>query len=127
MPMNIAMSVFSDLVREVLEELLADMDDELRLQAGTVLVYSADVPEHDCRGANHHDLLGIFQGVPRPKRTVFSSVPQPPDSITVFRRAHLRICRNRAELSREVRATLVHEFGHYFGFTEQDLAARGLS
>ncbi len=125
--MNISMSAFSDLVREILEELLDDMDDELRLQAGTVLVYSADVPERDCGGGNHHDLLGLFQGVPRPKRTVFASVPQPPDSITVFRRAHLRICRNRAELRHEVRATLIHEFGHYFGFSERELAARGLS
>jgi predicted Zn-dependent protease with MMP-like domain len=125
--MNISISAFSDLVKDVLDELLADMDDELRFQAGTVLVYSADVPEHDRGGGNYHDLLGLFQGVPRPKRTVFASVPQPPDSITVFRRAHLRLCRNRAELRQEVRATLIHEFGHYFGFSERELADRGLS
>lgn len=125
--MNISMPTFSDLVREVLEKLLADMDDDLRLQAGEVLVYSSDAPDNTCGYSSNHNLLGLYQGVPRPKRTVFAPVPHPPDTITIFRRAHLRLCRNRAELRREIRATLIHEFGHYFGFSERELAARGLN
>jgi len=125
--MNLSLSAFSDLVKEVLEELTAAMDDELRNQAAEVLVYSADVPEGKAGCLDRLGLLGLYEGVPRPERTVFASIPRPPDSITVFRRAHLRICSDRAELRAEIRATLIHEFGHYFGFSEQELADRGLS
>jgi predicted Zn-dependent protease with MMP-like domain len=37
----------------------------------------------------------------------------------------LEMCADEVELRREIRITLVHEFGHFFGFEEGELEARG--
>jgi predicted Zn-dependent protease with MMP-like domain len=44
-----------------------------------------------------------------------------PTVITIFRRPHEELCRTRAELLRQIRATVIHELAHHFGFEEEDL------
>lgn len=44
-----------------------------------------------------------------------------PDRITVYRKPLLEHCRTRDELLREIRLTVIHEVGHYFGLSDEDL------
>ena len=64
-------------------------------------------------------LLGLFHGIPRTDKSVFFS--SPPDRIFLFQRNIEAICANDAEVRRQIRATLLHEVGHYFGLTEGEL------
>lgn len=65
-------------------------------------------------------LLGLYQGIPLLARGgAYSLVP--PDRITLFREPILSRCRTEAEVVREVRATLLHELGHYFGLDDAEL------
>ena len=65
------------------------------------------------------DLLGLYYGVPLSERDfMYSALP---DRVALFRGPILRICRNRREVIREVRDTLVHELGHHFGLEEDDM------
>ncbi len=44
-----------------------------------------------------------------------------PDEIAVFRGPINRVARSRAEAVREVRETVIHELGHYFGLGDDDM------
>ena len=45
----------------------------------------------------------------------------PPDHITIYRGPILALCRTRADVIREIRDTVVHEVGHYFGLQDDEL------
>ena len=44
-----------------------------------------------------------------------------PDKITVYRRPLLAACHTQRELRDEVRLTVLHEIGHYFGIDDAEL------
>ena len=64
-------------------------------------------------------LLGLFHGIPRTEKSVFYS--SPPDRIFLYQRNIEAVCSNEAEVRRQIRATLLHEVGHYFGLSEDEL------
>lgn len=65
-------------------------------------------------------LFGIYRGIPLTARdSSYGLVP--PDTIAIFRRPLLAYCRSERELVEEVRRTVVHEVGHFFGLNEAAL------
>jgi predicted Zn-dependent protease with MMP-like domain len=64
-------------------------------------------------------LLGLFHGIPRTEKSVFSS--SPPDRIFLYQRNIEAVCASEAEVRQQIRATLLHEVGHYFGLSEEEL------
>ena len=64
-------------------------------------------------------LLGLFHGIPCTEKSVFSS--SPPDRIFLYQRNIEAVCASEAEVRRQIRATLLHEVGHYFGLSEEEL------
>ena len=64
-------------------------------------------------------LLGLFHGIPRTEKSVFFSTP--PGRIVLYQRNIEAVCASEAEVRRQIRATLLHEVGHYFGLTEDEL------
>jgi len=73
-------------------------------------------PEQAARGGL---LLGLFHGIPRTEKSVFFS--SPPDRIFLYQRNIEAVCSNEAEVRQQIRATLLHEVGHYFGLSEDEL------
>jgi predicted Zn-dependent protease with MMP-like domain len=69
--------------------------------------------------AEHDELLGIYRGVALTERSVYD--PVMPDEIAVFRGPILRTTRTRREAVDEVRETIVHELGHYFGLADEEM------
>lgn len=67
-------------------------------------------------------LLGLYEGVPRSRRGVNYGVGgHLPDKITLFRVPILHSVRTIEELKYEIKDTLFHEIGHYFGMSEEDI------
>jgi predicted Zn-dependent protease with MMP-like domain len=66
------------------------------------------------------ELLGIYRGIALPDRS-FGMPPTLPDQIAIFRGPILRISRSRREAIREIRETVIHELGHYFGLDDHDM------
>lgn len=64
-------------------------------------------------------LLGLFHGVPLPEKSVFSATP--PDRIVLYQKNIEAVCSGDEEVRQQVRHTLLHELGHYFGLTEDEL------
>jgi predicted Zn-dependent protease with MMP-like domain len=67
----------------------------------------------------HSELLGIYRGVALTERT--HDAPLLPDEIAVFRGPINRIARTRDEAVWEVRETVIHELGHYFGLDDAEM------
>lgn len=65
-------------------------------------------------------VLGIFQGVPATKRSVFD-LSAGPDRIVLYQKNIEALCSNEAQIRHEVRQTVLHELGHYFGLDEAQL------
>jgi len=65
------------------------------------------------------ELFGLYQGVSLLERDSFYS--SLPDRVVVYRWPILVSCRSRREAIREIRDTVIHELGHYFGMDEDQM------
>ena len=64
-------------------------------------------------------LFGLYTGVPLPDRdSAYSALP---DQIVIYRSPILEACRSAVEVVGEVRTTVIHEIGHYFGLDDDEL------
>ena len=66
------------------------------------------------------ELLGIYRGVALTRRT-HDMLPMLPDQIAIFRGPIMRIARTRRDAVHEIRDTVIHELGHYFGLHDHDM------
>jgi predicted Zn-dependent protease with MMP-like domain len=102
---------FEDLVREALDELPPWIQE--RLDNVDVLI-EPDPP----RG--QRSLLGLYEGIPLTNRGLnYSGVL--PDRITLFRSTIEGAARDPEDVKRVVRRTVVHEFAHFFGISDERL------
>ena len=69
------------------------------------------------------DLFGLYEGIPLPERGDMAGAL--PDRITIFRLPLEEEFGDPGELEREIRITVLHELGHYFGLDEDRLADLG--
>lgn len=118
---------FEKLVLDAERDVLAQLPSELREDAEQVILEIADrpTPEQLARvDSDFGSLLGLYEGVPLIHRRS-DSVILHPDRITLFRLPLASTCRTEVELKARIRRTLIHELGHYFGFSEGELGARG--
>ena len=67
------------------------------------------------------ELLGLYRGVALTRRT-HDMLPLLPDQIAIFRGPINRIAWTRGEAIRQIRETVIHELGHYFGLHDEDMA-----
>ncbi|HXX24807.1 MAG TPA: metallopeptidase family protein [Terriglobia bacterium] len=104
---------FEALVAQALDGLPEAFREKLTNVA--IIVEDSPPKEAESRGL----LLGLFHGIPRTEKSVFSS--SPPDRIFLYQRNIEAVCSSEAEVRRQIRATLLHEVGHYFGLSEDEL------
>jgi predicted Zn-dependent protease with MMP-like domain len=117
-----------DAFDRVVQEVLKELPKDLRGALETVQIVVKEAPTEVELGRAGleagEDLYGFFDGVSLPDKS--ASYPDPfPDRVVIFRRALLEDFPKAADLKREIRITLIHELGHFFGMDEDDLAARG--
>lgn len=65
-------------------------------------------------------LYGLYQGTPLPDRT-WGFGNALPDRITLFQRPIEEDCEDEDEIRAVIGETLIHEVGHYFGLTEEEI------
>lgn len=115
--------------REEFEKLaeiaLEQLPEEYRKYFENITVIVEDYPSSEEAGrvnTRREYLLGLFSGVPYPRKKGFFDIPYPlPDKIILFQRNIESICSTEGELIEQIQKTLIHEVGHYFGFSERDL------
>ena len=65
-------------------------------------------------------LYGLYQGTPLPERT-WAYGNNLPDRITLFQRPIEEDCEDEDEVRAVIGETLIHEVGHYFGMSEEEI------
>ena len=111
-----------DFVR-IAEDALGSLPNEFRSRIHNVAILVEDFPPDQPAarpGEPRRLLLGVFRGVPATKRSVFD-LRTGPDHIVLYQKNIEAACSNEAEVRHQIRQTLIHELGHYFGMTEEQL------
>jgi len=113
---------------EVLRQALDDLPALFRQALDNVAVVVEDWPPEwllDELEVPPDDILyGFYHGVPLPERSVSFS-GNLPDKISIYRGPLEEDFPDRRELKRQIRLTLLHEIGHYFGMDEEELEQLG--
>jgi predicted Zn-dependent protease with MMP-like domain len=109
----------------LVERALETLPEEYGRYLTNITIIVEDYPgSEDARRLNSKKelLLGLFIGVPYPKKKGFFDVPYPlPDKIILFQKNIENICSTEKELIEQIQETFIHEVGHYFGLSERDL------
>src|SRR3990172_826220 len=99
---------------KLVEQVLARLPEVFRKKLANVAIMVEDSPPDE---SNRNGLLlGLFHGVPLTEKSVFQATP--PDRIFLYQRNIEAVCPNEEAIRREIRATLLHELGHFFGLSE---------
>jgi predicted Zn-dependent protease with MMP-like domain len=102
--------------RQFVQDALDEIPPEFGGRIDNVGVYVEDEPDGP--------YLGLYQGVPLTQRNSGYHATAP-DRITIYRGPICRMCRTEAEVVEQVRRTVIHEVGHYFGISDARLRELG--
>jgi len=108
---------------KVVEETLDSLPQEFRGRIRNVAVLVEDLPANQAPpqpGQERRLLLGLFHGVPRTRKSTFD-LPRGPDHIVLYQKNIEAVCSTEAEVREQIRRTVIHELGHYFGMDENQL------
>ncbi len=113
----------STMKREEFERLVEQALDGLpekyaRLVKNLVVVVE-DYPANKRERNAEELLMGEYIGVPLTERGAWDAPP--PDKIVLYQKNIEAVCGTEEEIREEVRLTVVHELGHYFGLSEEQL------
>jgi predicted Zn-dependent protease with MMP-like domain len=115
---------FERVLREALSGLPKMFRDALSNVAVVVEEWPPDDLLDDLGVPEDGTLYGFYHGVPLPERSVQDSGVLP-DTISIYRGPLVEDFPDPAELRRQIRVTLLHEIGHYFGMDEEELSRLG--
>ena len=110
------------------EAAFAALPDDFRKMTGDVIFRVDDFAAKEVLDElgieDAFELTGLYQGVDIGRRTVFDPSPQP-SMIFLYRRAILDewVDRGDVTLAQLVSHVLVHEIGHHFGLSDDDIDA----
>jgi predicted Zn-dependent protease with MMP-like domain len=109
-----------DLFHRTIEQTLDELPSELRERLENVEVIV------EGEWAEDPGIYGLYDGVPLTERSTGATDMRGPDRIYVFRRPLTEdFGDDPRTLVREIRVTLLHEIGHYFGIDEDRLEELG--
>ena len=110
---------FKKLVEEALKLLPEDFTEKLSNVSVTVADFPTDYQLRKARISQNSLLLGLYEGVPQTKRGIYYS--NIPDKITIFKNAVLQVCQTNEEIKEQVKKTVIHEIGHHFGLSDEQM------
>lgn len=99
--------------------------DVLREQVQDVAFHVLDLPDRETCEAmeldSPYDLLGLYQGIPIDQRSVLDVSPHV-DMIFLYRLPLIDYAEAEgADIFDVVRNVLIHEIGHHFGFSDEEM------
>ncbi len=111
--------------KEIAYSVLESLPGEFRDRMDNVVVVVEDYPsKEDAESADipPDELLGLFHGVSRLEQEWFAGPSgQLPERVVLYKRNIEDICSTKEELVEEIRLTVLHEIGHYFGLSDEEI------
>lgn len=112
-------------IEEIAQRVYQDLPSVLTARCQGLVIQIEDFPDEDILTEleidSPFDLAGLYQGVPLTARSI--SNPRPAvDMVFLFRRPLLDWwCEEDIDLEALIRHVLIHEVGHHFGFSDEDM------
>ena len=110
--------------KELVVEALDALPERFQALLENVAVIVEDEPskedlEQVGMTSDEGELLGLYHGVPLTERDIaYSGLP---DRVLIYRGPILRSCADNAEVRQQVCETVIHEIGHHFGLSEDEM------
>lgn len=111
--------MFEKLVNEALDTLPKEFAEKLDNVGITIQDAPSYYQMRKMRLSSNSLLFGLYEGVPQTRRGHYSGVL--PDKITIFKNPILFVSGSPEEVKEQVRKTVMHEIGHHFGLTDEEL------
>jgi len=111
--------------RALVEEAIDTIPAKFAREVKNLAIVIEDEPSDDLLAELDMDpdedtLLGLYQGTPLPERFQYGNAL--PDRITLFQRSIEDDCDgDEEEIVIAIGETLIHELGHYFGMSEEQI------
>lgn len=114
-------------IEEIAAEGLASLPEQFLAQIKNVAIRVEEFADEETLAEmgidNPFDLTGLYHGVPLIHQSV-SDVRAAPEMIFLYRQPILaEWCETDEDLTRLVRHVLIHEIGHHFGYSDEELEA----
>jgi predicted Zn-dependent protease with MMP-like domain len=112
-------------IEALAERALGTIPAELKRHLGNIVIRVDEFPdaevEEEMELESPFDILGLYRGVALPQKSV-ASTRADADLVFLYRRPILDYwCETGEDLYRVVRHVLIHEIGHHFGFSDDDM------
>ncbi len=109
--------------KKLVEQSLRGLPRRFKKKLENISVEVEDRPSRELlenMGIESGTLFGLYQGVPLTQREWnYGNVL--PDRIVIYQRPIEQAARSIGEIQEIVRDTVIHEVGHYFGFSDKEL------
>lgn len=107
------------------ERALVTIPAALKRHLGRILIRVEEFPDAETEAEmeleSPFDILGLYRGVALPRQSVLDPNVDP-ELIFLYRRPILDYwCETGEDLYAVVRHVLIHEIGHHFGFSDEDM------
>ena len=113
-------------LEELAQKALDTIPRRLKQHLRSVVIRVEEFPDEETEEAmaleSPFDILGLYRGVALPHKSISDPWPDL-DIVFLYRRPILDYwCETGEDLMRVVRHVLIHEIGHHFGFSDEDIA-----
>jgi predicted Zn-dependent protease with MMP-like domain len=115
-------------VEEVVDQTIKNLPPEFTTQLDNVgVVVEAWPTNEEFESIKAHPssslLFGLYRGIPKPLRPRnFTALP---DKIIIYAGPILMLSKDLEDAKNRIRDTVLHEIGHHFGLSDQQLRQRG--
>ena len=115
-------------IERIGRRVLAELPALFRQHVQDVVIKVEDFPDEETEREmaleSPYDLLGLYRGVPLGRGSSLAPPRQDVDMIFLYRAPLLLYwCETGEPLGDIVRNTLIHEIGHHFGYSDDDMEA----
>lgn len=112
--------------QQLADEAIATLPQNLKSHVEKLVIRVENFPSQSVLDEltlqDKYDLLGLYKGIPLPSKQKNSAAGLP-DVIFLYRAPLIMHAREHKEsLDKLVYHVIIHEIGHHFGFTEQDMS-----
>jgi len=109
---------FERLVARALDDLPPAFAERLK----NIAVIVEARPSRDVAAELGGDILGLYHGASEMEQSPIAPY-ELPEVIIVYQQNIEAICRTQDEIVEEIRKTVVHEIGHHFGLSDEEMEA----
>ena len=118
--MPVSRQQFKELVTDALSELPQQFSSKLENVVIVIEDFPAPSQLNKLGLTSPYQLFGLYEGIPKTRRTGNYALVAP-DKITIFYQPIIRFFNITEDIKNQVKKTVMHEIGHHFGLSEDEL------